>query len=76
MADTSVSKLECNFKDENGKAMSMSFNYAKSDLTDGAAKDLMDGLIANGAVFKKAPYEKVDANLITTSTKALDVADI
>lgn len=70
---TSVSKLECNFKDEDGKAMSMSFNYAKPTLTDAAAKSLMDGLIENAAAFNNPPAVKVGANLITTTTKPLEV---
>ncbi len=72
---TSVSRLVCNFRDVGGNAVRKSFNYAKPDLTDAAAKSLMDVIIENGRAFNTAPDEKVSASLITTTTKPLDVSD-
>lgn len=72
---TSTSTLQCTFKDVGGNTIKKNFKYAKADLTDAAAKSLMDVIIENGRAFNTAPDEKVSASLVTTTTKPLDVAD-
>lgn len=76
MATTSTSRIVCKFKNLEGKALSKSFNYAKADVTDANVKTLMDAIIANGSdVFDDVPTQKTSAQVITTTTKDLDIED-
>ncbi len=64
MADTC--KLKLGFKDSAGKSMYATFNYANK--TAGASvRPLMEGMIANGALWNPAPAVIVDAMFIETT---------
>ncbi len=76
MATTSTSRLVCKFKNLEGKAVNKNFNYAKADVTDANVKTLMNAIIANGSdVFNDVPTQKTGAQVITTTTKDLEVTD-
>ena len=64
MADSC--KLRLGFKDANGKNMTATFNYANK--TAGASvRPLMEGMIANGAIWNPAPAVIIDASFIETT---------
>lgn len=76
MATVTSSRLVCKFKNLEGKAVNKSFNHAKADVTDANVKTLMNAIIANGGdVFNDVPTQKTSAQLITTTTKDIDVED-
>lgn len=76
MATTSTSRLVCKFKNLEGKAVNKSFNYAKADVTDAQVNTLMNSIIAKGDdVFNDVPKQKVSAQVVTTTTKDLEVED-
>lgn len=76
MAVSSTSRLVCKFNDADGEKVSKSFNYANPEVTDAQAKALMNACINYGAdVFERVPAEIVSSQLVTTTTKDLEVSD-
>lgn len=61
-----TTKLNCVFKDATGKQLTANFNYA--DKTAGAGvRNLMEAMIANGAIYNTAPQSIVSAAFIETT---------
>ena len=67
-----TNKLRLGFKDATGKSISATYNYA--DPTKGAfVRALMEGMIANGAIYATAPASIVDAAFITTTETPVEL---
>ena len=65
--------LKTKFTDSAGKDLTVSFSHA--DVTKAAAvKPLMQGMIANGAIYANAPVAMVSADFVTTTTIPVSIA--
>ena len=62
--------LRTKFKDAGGDNMTINFPYADEDTEDADVKALMNGIITN-----KALWEKVSAEMISTTTVEFDISD-
>lgn len=60
--------LKCYFKDAGGKEISISYNYVKDGLTGATVRALMEGMVANAAIYATPPVELVAAEVVVTST--------
>ena len=75
MATTTTAKVVMAFYDEDEKNFNVTLNNAKSTATDAQVKDLMDVMITKANIFQRPPSAKISAQLITTTSTDLDVAD-
>ena len=69
-----TSKLSMKFADSNGDTVNMNYNHAKSDVSNANVRTLMDGIVANGAIFVKVPTIVKSANVITTESREVDLS--
>ncbi len=58
--------LKLKFKDASGKTLLTSFNYADPSAA-ASVRPLMEGMIANAAIFSTAPAVIVSAEFVTTT---------
>ncbi|MBQ7315549.1 MAG: DUF2922 family protein [Clostridia bacterium] len=65
--------LKLGYKDALGKSMIKTFSNIDEDVTDANVKALSAGLITNGAIFANPPVSAESAELITTTTKEIDL---
>ena len=71
----SGTKLVMSFNDGEGITRKFTYNYIKPGLTTTNLKNLMNGMITNGSVFKYPPATKKSAKLVTTTETEIDVSD-
>ena len=62
-----MSTLKLKFKDADARTISSSFNYAKPDAAPADVKALMEGMIANKAIYSPEPAAIVGAAFVTTT---------
>ena len=62
-----ATSLKLKFRDADAKELSTTFNYANSSAGAPAVKALMEGMIANGAIYAAAPASIVSAEFVTTT---------
>ena len=67
-------KLSLNFAKSNGKSMNLSYSYARQDVSNANIKALMQGIVANGAIFENTPAAINSAKIITTETTDVDLS--
>ncbi len=58
--------LKVKFKDASAKDLTASFNYANAS-AGASVRPLMEGFIANAAIFSTAPAAIVSAEFVTTT---------
>ena len=75
MATTTTAKVVMAFYDEDEKNFNVTLNNAKPTATDAQVKNLMDVMITKANIFQRPPSAKISAQLITTTSTDLDVAD-
>lgn len=68
-----VSKLVYEFATMDGETVTMSYNYAKADVTVSAVKTLANALVNNGDIFAKVPVAAKSAKIVTTSESEYDL---
>ena len=71
---TTTTKLSLNFAKSNGNSMNLSYNYARQDASNANIKLLMEGIVANGAIFQNQPAAIRSAKIITTETTDVDLS--
>jgi len=54
--------------------MNLSYGYARQDASNANIKALMQGIVANGAIFKNTPAAIRSAKIITTETTDVDLS--
>lgn len=62
-----ATSLRLKFKDADARTISSNFNYAKTDAAPAAVKALMEGMIANKAIYSPEPVSIVGAAFVTTT---------
>lgn len=62
-----VNNLKCKFKDAGNQDLTFTVNYANPSVTGAAVRALMEGMIANGAIYSSAPVAIVSAALVSTT---------
>ena len=67
-------KIVLNFAKANGKEVTMSFNYARQDVSNATIKALMQGIVANGSIFENTPAAIDSAQIVTTETTDVDLS--
>jgi len=67
-------KLVLNFAKANGNDMSLTYNYARQDASNANIKLLMEGIVANGAIFQNIPIAIRSAKIVTTETTDVDLS--
>ena len=67
-------KLSLNFAKSNGNSMNLSYSYARQDASNANIKALMQGIVANGAIFENTPAAIRSAKIITTETTDVDLS--
>ena len=70
-----VTKLKLGFSKASGEDFTLNYSNVDEDVTTQNVKDLMSGIIANGAIFTKVPAVAKNAFIITTETTAVDLSD-
>ena len=60
--------LKLKFKDADARAISSTFNHVKPDAEASAVKALMEGMIANKAIYSPEPASIVGAEFVTVSS--------
>lgn len=70
-----TTRLRLKFKDQNDDDRVIAISDVSDEANATDVKALADGLIANNAIFEKKPTEKVSAELITTETSEINIAD-
>ena len=60
--------LKLKFKDADARTISSTFNHVKSDAEASAVKALMEGMIANKAIYSPEPVTIVGAEFVTVSS--------
>ena len=70
-----TNKLQLKFKDNEGKTVSFNFNYVKANATAANIKALMNSMISNTDIWQKTLLLKASANIITTTTTAVDISE-
>ena len=68
-----TTKLLMNFTKSDGDLISMSYNHAKKEFNKANVKSLMEGIVANGAIFEKTPFAIKSAKVITTESVDVDL---
>jgi len=63
---TTTTKLKTKFKDASGQEQTFTLNYANA-AAGAAVRPLMEGMIANGAIYDTAPATIVSAAFVTTT---------
>lgn len=71
MADGS--RLVLKYKGALGNAVNFSFANVDEDVADENVKALSTGLITNGAIYADPPVTQVSAEVVTTSTREIDL---
>lgn len=69
-----VSKLALTFLNEYGGKETFNYNYANPNVESSTVEALMDGMIANGAIFSTPPVTKKSAKIITTQETSIDLS--
>lgn len=67
-------KIVLNFAKANGNDMSLSYAYARQDVSNASIKSLMQGIVANGAIFENVPVAIRSAKIVTTDTTDVDLS--
>ena len=67
-------KLSLNFAKSNGDAVNITYNHAKNNVSAANVKSLMEGIVANGEIFEKAPAIIKSAKIITTEDTPVDLS--
>lgn len=62
-----MSTLRLKFKDADARTISSNFNYAKATAAPADVKALMEGMIANKAIYSTEPVAIVGASFIETT---------
>lgn len=60
--------LKLKFKDADARTVSSTLNHAKPDAEASAVKALMEGMIANKAIYSPEPVAIVGAEFVTVSS--------
>lgn len=66
-------KLQLNFTDSGGKAVSFGWKYAKSSVTGAQVKALAEALITNGSIFYNVPVNFLGAKLVQVTETGIDI---
>ena len=67
-------KLLLNFLKSNGNEMGLTYNYANPSASRTDIKALMQGIVANGAIFENTPAAIRSAKIVTTETTDVDLS--
>ena len=67
-------KLVLTFAKANGDSLSQTYSNAKSNVSSANVKALMEGIIANGAIFTSVPAVMKSAKIVTTTETAVDLS--
>ncbi len=67
-------QLVLNFKKSNGNDMSLVYNYVKENVSNAAVKSLMQGIVANGAIFENTPATIRSAKHVEKTTTDIDLS--
>ena len=67
-------QLQLNFAKSNGNNMSLVYNYVKETVSASAVKSLMQGIVANGAIFENTPATIRSAKHIEKTTTDIDLS--
>lgn len=70
-----INKLSLTFSTESGTNATLSYKYAKSNVTSAQVKALMTAIIANKAIFSAALSAAKSAKLVRTEEDAIDISD-
>ena len=69
----SVKKLSLYFTDSEGDNINQVYHYADSEVESASVKALMQGIIANGAIFNKVPAAMKSAKIITVNETPINI---
>ena len=69
-----ATKIVLNFAKANGNDMSLSYSYARQDVSNSNIKSLMQGIVANGSIFENVPVAIRSAKIVTTDTTDVDLS--
>jgi len=67
-------KLSLTFAKDNGEALTFTYAHAKKTASAANVKSLMEGMVANGAIFEKAPVTIKSAKIINVEETAVDLS--
>ena len=67
-------KLQLNFAKSNGNNISFAYSNIASNPSSANVKLLMEGMVANGAIFQNQPASIRSAKFIETSTTDIDLS--
>ncbi|MBQ7592726.1 MAG: DUF2922 domain-containing protein [Synergistaceae bacterium] len=70
-----INKLSLTFGTSTGTNTTLSFKYAKSNITATQVKALMNGIIANNVLWSSVPTVAKGAKLIQTEETAIDISE-
>lgn len=73
-SNATSTELKLYFLKSNGNEMSMTVKYARQDASNANIKALMQGIIANGAIFENTPVALKAAKIVTTETTDVDLS--
>ena len=72
--NSTATQVVLNFSKANGKTMQLSYKYARQDVSNANIKALMQGIVANGAIFENVPAAINSAKIVTTETTDIDLS--
>ncbi|MBR1486952.1 MAG: DUF2922 domain-containing protein [Synergistaceae bacterium] len=67
-------KLSLTFARSTGESVTFTYNHAKKEAGAANVKSLMEGIIANNAIFEKAPVSIKSAKFVTVEETAVDLS--
>lgn len=67
-------ELRLNFAKSNGNDMSLVYRYVKENVSKANVKSLMQGIVANGAIFENTPATIKSAKHVETTTTDIDLS--
>jgi len=74
LGEATATVLKLYFAKANGNEMSMTVKYADPEASNVNIKTLMQGIIANGAIFENTPVAIKSAKIVTTTTTDVDLS--
>ena len=66
-------KLSLTFTDGDGASINHSYNYANPEVTSASVKALMQGIVANGAIFDRVPVATKSAKIVVTEETSINI---
>ena len=69
-----TTKIVLDFAKANGSTCTQTYEHARQDVSNANIKSLMQGIVANGAIFTNVPVAIKAAKIVTTDTTDVDLS--